>query len=108
MKYIISRFHENAQRYGFIPVVAAIPGDAMDFRDGIRGLDDLFSGAPEGVVFVDATRGVARIASGEYGTMFGHTHYSARANEEIARAIASELRPHMESAKNRLLSARVR
>src|SRR5262249_2055047 len=95
MRYLLKRFYEDSQKYHFTPVAVALPGEPTDFRTGISGLDDLFAGAPDGLRTIDVSRGGARTETGDYGDMFGDTHYSPRANAEVGRVVAAQLRPYV-------------
>jgi hypothetical protein len=99
MRYVIRRFHEDSQQYDFVPVVAALPGDPTDFRQGIKDLDEVFSQSFPGLVYLDVSKGTTRSPNSDYRDLFGATHYSARANEEVARVVANQLRPYVDSLR---------
>ena len=98
MRHIISRLYEDSRKYSFIPVVVALPGDPLDFQNGINNLDEIFSERHEGLLYVDVSRHVSRRDTG-YREMFGDTHYSEQANAEVGAIVAEQIRPLLSDAK---------
>ena len=99
MKYVIRRFHEASLKYQFTPVVVALPGTPHDFGAGISDLDEIFADRLPGLTYLDVSRNMSLPANTDYRDMFGITHYTAKANEEVARVVASQIRVFVDTIR---------
>ena len=99
MRYVIRRFHEASLKYQFTPVVVALPGTPNDFGTGIENLEEIFADRLPGLIYLDVSRNTGLPADTDYRDMFGITHFTAKANEEVARVVASQIRPFVDTIR---------